>query len=83
LVPQEELGLMEFEIFNLQLPPGLSNLALSLSYCVPSTCSAKDFEGIFNSYLQDWNLPLTATVAEDYCQTSEGKSLATEDWITA
>ncbi|PNF21712.1 hypothetical protein B7P43_G10359 [Cryptotermes secundus] len=60
----------------------LSDLGLTLSYCIPSTCSAKDFEGIFNSYLQDMNLPLVTSVAEEYCQTNEGKSLATEDWIT-
>ncbi|XP_033609915.1 nose resistant to fluoxetine protein 6-like [Cryptotermes secundus] len=60
----------------------LSDLSLTLSYCIPSTCSAKDFEGIFNSYLQDMNLPLMTSVAEEYCQTNEGKSLATEDWIT-
>ncbi|PNF21736.1 hypothetical protein B7P43_G10360 [Cryptotermes secundus] len=60
----------------------LSDLSLTLSYCIPSTCSAKDFEEIFTSYLQDRNLPVMTSVAEEYCQTNEGKSLATEDWIT-
>jgi hypothetical protein len=73
---------MESEILNLQVVSGLSDMVLTLSYCIPSTCSAKDFEGILNSYLQDMDLPLMATVAEENCQTNEGKSLATEDWIT-
>jgi hypothetical protein len=73
---------MELEILNLQVSFGSSELAITLSYCIPSTCGAKDFEGIINSYLQDMDLPLTATVSEEYCQTNEGKSLATEDWIT-
>jgi hypothetical protein len=73
---------MELEILNLQVSFDSSELALRLSYCIPSTCRAKDFEGIINSYLQDMELPLMATIAEEYCQTNEGKSLATEDWIT-
>jgi hypothetical protein len=72
---------MELEILDLQVASDLSGLALTLSYCIPSTCRAKDFEEIFNSYLQDMELPLMATIAEEYCQTNEGKSLATEDWI--
>ena len=53
--------------------------ALTLSFCIPSTCTAKDLEDIFNSYLQDINLPITATTNEEYCQTNEGKELGTED----
>jgi len=55
--------------------------ALTLSYCIPSTCTAKDLEDIFNSYLQGINLSITATTNEEYCQTNEGKELGTEDWV--
>jgi hypothetical protein len=73
---------MELVILNLQAASVSSGTSLTLSYCIPSTCSAKDFEEILNSYLQDMNLPLMATIAENSCQTNKGKSLATEDWIT-
>jgi hypothetical protein len=56
-------------------------MVLTLSYCIPSTCTAKDLEDIFDSYLQDINLPITATANEEYCQTNEKKELGTEDWV--
>jgi hypothetical protein len=52
-----------------------------LSYCIPSTCTPKDFADIFNSYLQEINISITAITNEEACQTSEGKELGTEDWV--
>jgi hypothetical protein len=57
------------------------DVVLSLSYCIPSTCTANDLEDIFNFHLQNINLPVTATVNEKYCQTNDTKKLGTEDWI--
>jgi hypothetical protein len=57
------------------------SMALTLSYCTPSTCTAMDLEKIFNSYLQSINLPITATINEEFCQTNEGKEFGTEDWV--
>jgi hypothetical protein len=68
-------------VVNLQAISSKVAMALTLSYCIPSTCTAKDLEDIFNSYLQDINLNITATTNEEYCQTNEGKELGTEDWV--
>jgi hypothetical protein len=68
-------------VVNLQAILSEVSMALTLSYCIPSTCTAKDLEDIFNSYLQDINLPITATTNEEYCQTNEGKELGTDDWV--
>jgi hypothetical protein len=68
-------------VVNLQAMLSEVAVALTLSYCIPSTCTAKDLEDIFNSYLQNINLPITATANEEYCQINEGKELGTEDWV--
>lgn len=68
-------------VVNLQAIFSEVSTALTLSYCIPSTCTAKDLGDIFNSYLQGINLSITATTNEDYCQTNEGKELGTEDWV--
>jgi hypothetical protein len=68
-------------VVNLQAILSEVAMALTLSYCIPSTCTAKDLEDIFNSYLQDINLTITATTNEEYCQTNERKKLGTEDWV--
>jgi hypothetical protein len=64
------------------MPFAAFDMVLSLSYCVPSTCTANDFEEIFNVYLQNANLPVLAATNEMYCQTNEGKKLGAEDWVT-
>jgi hypothetical protein len=72
---------VELEIFNLQVASELLGMVLTLSYCIPSTCSAEAFEVIASSFLQAQNIPLQVSVSEEYCHTNEGKSFATEDWI--
>jgi hypothetical protein len=68
-------------VVNLQAILSAVAMVLTLSYCIPSTCTAKDLEDIFNSYLQSINQPITATTNEEYCQTNERKELGTEDWV--
>jgi hypothetical protein len=68
-------------VVNLQVILSEVAMDLTLSYCIPSTCTAKDLEDIFNSYLHGINLPITAATNEEYCQTNEGKGLGTEDWV--
>ncbi|PSN39086.1 hypothetical protein C0J52_07350 [Blattella germanica] len=69
---------------NNRMAGGMIPGGLQLSYCIPSSCSGKDFEMIFNSFIS--NLPIeldiTISIPQHMCQTSEGKDLAVEDWIT-
>ena len=66
---------------NLQATSSEAVMGLTLSYCIPSTCTAKDLENIFNLYLQVINLPIRAITNEEYCQTNEGKELGAEDCV--
>jgi hypothetical protein len=68
-------------VVNLQAIFPQVSTTLTLSYCIPSTCTAKDLEDIFNSYLQGINLSITATTNEEYCQTNEREELGAEDWV--
>jgi hypothetical protein len=72
---------VELVIVNLQVASDLLGMVLTLSYCIPSTCSAEGFEVIVSSFLQAQNIPLKVSVSEEFCHTIERKSLATEDWI--
>ncbi|PSN39087.1 hypothetical protein C0J52_07351 [Blattella germanica] len=56
---------------------------LRLSYCIPSSCSAEEFQTMFNHNLSNVSnkINITVRVPQEMCQTSEGKKLALEDWI--
>ncbi|PSN45474.1 hypothetical protein C0J52_08664 [Blattella germanica] len=52
---------------------------ISMSYCIPSSCTPKNFEDALNLFLLEQNV--TATVNDVNCHTNKKKSLQTEDYI--
>ncbi|KAJ9592881.1 hypothetical protein L9F63_015459, partial [Diploptera punctata] len=66
-----------------ELSAQTSLLNLQLSYCIPSTCSIKDFENFLVKYISDLQIDINfnITIPDGMCQTTHGRTLGADDWI--
>nr|CAD7204297.1 unnamed protein product [Timema douglasi] len=64
----------------LNMPNGLKAL-MELSFCIPSSCSASDWQRHLIKLMEPYNVSYHVEVKEMECQTKTTRKLDTADWV--